>query len=514
MSARGFPEVEIHFGKFHFSGLDLGQVEDVVDDIEQVSGRASQGFHAVLLLGVQAGSQDDFAHAQDGVHGRAYFVAHAGQEIAFGLGAHPGGLQGPAQLLLGPFQFGDVPSDAGYGRDLVIPVILKMDVPEHVVHVARAAHHTVLVRGVLDPVLDPAGKRPEGPLPVLGVDEIEDGQADAFLRRQPQDFFADAVEEGVAALGVHPGDEIVGAFHHLPVAFLALPERLLVAPLLGDVPGVDGQPVDLAIEVPDRMVDALPGDPLPFVHISPPCARAHGLHVDFPPGLDYVRREIGVDVLAFYFLLGRVDPLGRSLVYGQDIFLQINEHNPVRGGVQQLLQCLGPCPEFLFGPFSLGGHQKIGRQAVLFRVDPDVIPVRIGPGVEMGLEGQIFPVLQDRGERLLGEGGPGFGEGVEERASQDVFGLAPQDAFRRVVEREHGHVPVQGDVSLDHAVQDVFGLPGSLLKGRQGLLEVVLQGFVFNDPLPGGLEFGDEFSLGFGVILGHGDCWVKMTVVT
>ena len=51
----------------------------------------------VALLLRQTGVQQQMAHAQNGVHGRADFMAHAGQEIAFGSGARFRLILGQAQ---------------------------------------------------------------------------------------------------------------------------------------------------------------------------------------------------------------------------------------------------------------------------------------------------------------------------------------------------------------------------------------------------------------------------------
>jgi hypothetical protein len=70
------------------AGLDLGKVEDVVDDAEQVLGGAMDLLDVVALLGGgrDLGLQREVRHADDGVHRRADFVAHVGQEVALGAG--------------------------------------------------------------------------------------------------------------------------------------------------------------------------------------------------------------------------------------------------------------------------------------------------------------------------------------------------------------------------------------------------------------------------------------------
>ena len=77
----------------HAPGLDLREVEDVVDDRQQRIAAVADGAGEVALLVVQRCVQQQPAHADDGVHRRADLVAHCRQEGAlgfvgrFGLGA-------------------------------------------------------------------------------------------------------------------------------------------------------------------------------------------------------------------------------------------------------------------------------------------------------------------------------------------------------------------------------------------------------------------------------------------
>ena len=80
-------------------GLDLGKVEDVVDDAKQGVAGPLDLLQVVALLGGQFGLEGQVGHADDGVHRRADLVAHVGQEQALGLGCRLG-LQ-PRLLHLG-----------------------------------------------------------------------------------------------------------------------------------------------------------------------------------------------------------------------------------------------------------------------------------------------------------------------------------------------------------------------------------------------------------------------------
>jgi hypothetical protein len=77
----------------HAPGLDLGHIQDVVDEGQEVITVSLDDGQALALGVFQLGiAGQDLGEAQDGVHGGADFVAHAGQEFALGLvgGLRPG----------------------------------------------------------------------------------------------------------------------------------------------------------------------------------------------------------------------------------------------------------------------------------------------------------------------------------------------------------------------------------------------------------------------------------------
>ena len=81
--------------------LDAGEVEDFVEEFQEQVGRFLGRLQVVAHRGRELLAQGQVGHAQDGVHRRAQFVAHAGQELALGdVGGLGGGLG--LQLLLGP----------------------------------------------------------------------------------------------------------------------------------------------------------------------------------------------------------------------------------------------------------------------------------------------------------------------------------------------------------------------------------------------------------------------------
>ena len=89
------PELERLVVQVDLARLDLGEVEDVVDDREQGVGRRLDRLGVVRLLRVQLRVLEQAAHADDRVHRRPDLVAHRGEERGLGevrlLGGTPGG---------------------------------------------------------------------------------------------------------------------------------------------------------------------------------------------------------------------------------------------------------------------------------------------------------------------------------------------------------------------------------------------------------------------------------------
>ena len=75
---------EIRFLEHHLAGFDLGKVENVVDDRQQVGRRAFDLVQTVELAGCGFTVAQQVSQADDGVHRGADFVTHVGQERALG----------------------------------------------------------------------------------------------------------------------------------------------------------------------------------------------------------------------------------------------------------------------------------------------------------------------------------------------------------------------------------------------------------------------------------------------
>src|SRR5262249_2449362 len=92
---------EVDFLEIQFLRLDLGEVEDVVDEAQERVTRGLDRLQIAALLGAQVGVQGKFGHPDDSVHRRANLVAHVRQEFALGT-------IGPGRFGLGTFAVGDL----------------------------------------------------------------------------------------------------------------------------------------------------------------------------------------------------------------------------------------------------------------------------------------------------------------------------------------------------------------------------------------------------------------------
>ena len=99
--------------EFELARLELGVVEDVVDDAQQLQRRLVRGRQVVALVGAQRRRAHQFEQRHDAVQRRADLVAHGGEELALG---HRGGfglLLGGDQLALHRAQGFELAQDRG-----------------------------------------------------------------------------------------------------------------------------------------------------------------------------------------------------------------------------------------------------------------------------------------------------------------------------------------------------------------------------------------------------------------
>ena len=79
-------ESKVDLLEIHFARFDFRKIENVVNDPQQVLGRAVDLVDIVFLLRREIGLQGQVRHTDNGIHRRADFVTHIGQKIGFGLG--------------------------------------------------------------------------------------------------------------------------------------------------------------------------------------------------------------------------------------------------------------------------------------------------------------------------------------------------------------------------------------------------------------------------------------------
>ena len=69
--------------KFELARFELGQVEDVVDELEERRAAVTNRANVLRLLGGEALRLEQLSEAENGIHRSANFVAHVGQKGAF-----------------------------------------------------------------------------------------------------------------------------------------------------------------------------------------------------------------------------------------------------------------------------------------------------------------------------------------------------------------------------------------------------------------------------------------------
>ena len=103
-------EIELHLLKLEPAGPDLGEAEDVVDDVEHHLPGAAYLFHQLALVRADAGLEEKLGEADYPVHRCADLVTHVGHELALGQARRLGARQGHGQVR-GPFLHPDLQID-------------------------------------------------------------------------------------------------------------------------------------------------------------------------------------------------------------------------------------------------------------------------------------------------------------------------------------------------------------------------------------------------------------------
>ena len=229
--------------EFHPAGFDLGEIQDLVDQGEEVS---TVGQHALqkaqfpLPQGPRLVLQQDVGEADHGIQRRAELVTHVRQELALGPIRPFRFLLGHAERLFGPDPPGHVLPEHDRRRDAGAPgdgVTVDLEDP------LLARHGLLLELGEPLPAEDPGVELPV-PGGVGRLEELLRQVSDGGLppRAGLQGEGEGRVEGDQAHLAVHGPDAVPGALHHGGEFGPGGREFGLGGPLLRDVPedGLDG----------------------------------------------------------------------------------------------------------------------------------------------------------------------------------------------------------------------------------------------------------------------------------
>ncbi|OQC55525.1 MAG: hypothetical protein BWX55_00043 [Deltaproteobacteria bacterium ADurb.Bin022] len=110
--ANHLPQAERNRFQRQLSGFDFGQIQNRIDDIEKIFPRRLEDPNVFGLLFIERAFLQHFRHADDGVHRRPDFMAHAGQKFRLrlagllGLFGQPAGQNSlPLYRFVHPAQF-------------------------------------------------------------------------------------------------------------------------------------------------------------------------------------------------------------------------------------------------------------------------------------------------------------------------------------------------------------------------------------------------------------------------
>ena len=169
---RGAAQVEVHALQLDLLRLDLGQVEDVVNQGQQRPPAVFNNAGVFALFRRETGLEQQLQHAQDAIHGRADFVAHVGQETAF---RNVGGVRGLArgnQFRLVALPFGDIFGDAGDANQLP-GLVADRESPVAYPFLLAVGRADAVFR--IDRLLHLAREQYTGMFQVVGVDRFRPG---------------------------------------------------------------------------------------------------------------------------------------------------------------------------------------------------------------------------------------------------------------------------------------------------------------------------------------------------
>ena len=205
-------EVELLGEDLDLGGLDLGEVEDVLDDAHEGFAGGADGLNHFLLVGGEVGVEEERRHADDPVHGGPDLVAHGGEELGFGAVGGLGLFLGAVEFEFGLPAFGEV-GDGGDGADDAAIAAVGDTGDEGVGGGAVAAAEADLVGGGFLALSGFAGLLEDGN--VLGEDELAGAVSYDPGFREADEACEGFVGEGEHALLVADGEALAHEVHDL-----------------------------------------------------------------------------------------------------------------------------------------------------------------------------------------------------------------------------------------------------------------------------------------------------------
>ena len=206
------------------AGFDLGEVEHLVDKVQQAVGREFDHGQLFALGQFEGGVEQEFGQTDNGVHRRADLVAHVGEKLALGAAGRLGGGPGLLQLGLDQLAGGDVARRSidqalcgGGGGGPGQPAVLAVPAA---IAVFEGDGHRVDAQAL---------RLVQGDLQVIGMDEVDEGPGHKFFGAEAQGLFPGGIQgfeiavrardaqqvlrEGEEAVALQVGAALAGVLH-------------------------------------------------------------------------------------------------------------------------------------------------------------------------------------------------------------------------------------------------------------------------------------------------------------
>ncbi|OQA08482.1 MAG: hypothetical protein BWY66_00964 [bacterium ADurb.Bin374] len=263
--------VEPEVRGFHreFAGLDLREVEDVVDDAHQILGGAMHLFDIIPLPRVKAGLKGETRHAENSIHRGPDLVRHVREEVRLRRRGRFRHLLGRRQDLFDLLLRIEVHVDADQPFALAVHITLDTpgDVQDPFPFAAFRFHaqFAAVFRGLPGQVI--LARLPDA-VEIIGMDErlpapgTASGKVSHLVGRVSEHFGPDVVDDHFVRVDTQVPEAQPGAFQGHVEPFAAFHQlvlgRDLVRDVLGDTVHV-GRPADAVPDEESERVD--PHDP-------------------------------------------------------------------------------------------------------------------------------------------------------------------------------------------------------------------------------------------------------------